>query len=234
LVVAAHPASAATILYGDFGPVPPGVRFNDVQESSVTDPLPLYGAPDLFVTGLDFDPTSFAATGNGGSQDITDAQLNITLEAAPSVGITSISLFEAGDYTLAGTGTTATQVLAGAILRAIVTQVDGVDVAPIDLLPVNASVGFNLAANPGVVQPWSLGLSLDVASQLGAGQNATRIELVIDDQLLAFTESSSIAFIAKKDFRIDVTTAMVPEPAALLLLLVAGTAWRARAARRPA
>jgi hypothetical protein len=214
------PSSAATISYGSFGPVPPGVMFADVEESSVTDPVPLFGPPDAFSVGLDFDPQSFVATSAGGPPpDITDGQLNFTIMSVPAVAITAISLFESGDYTLAGTGTAATQVLAGAIMQATVTQINGVDVAPINLVPVNASVGFNLAANAGLVQPWSLGLGLDVAGQLGPDQRATKIDVVIDNQLLAFSELNSVAFIAKKDFRIDVDTEVIPEPSTLLLLL---------------
>ena len=214
---AGHPASAASISYGDFGPVPPGVTFEDVQESSGTDPVPLFGAPTPFSVGLDFDPTSFAATASGGTLDITDGQLNLTLTGSAGVSFSSLNLFESGDYTLAGAGTTATQALAGAILRVTVTQINGVDVAPIALTPVNASVGFNLAANPGVVQPWSLGIGFNIAGQLGPDQHATQVELVIDNQLLAFSESGSLAFIAKKDFGFRVET--VPEASTVLLLL---------------
>jgi len=220
LLYAVSTASAASINYGDFGPIPPGVTFGTVTESSATDAVPLYGAPAPFPTGLDFDPAAFAATSSGGGQDITDGQLNFSVTADPSFAITSLNLFEAGDYTLAGGGTNATQALAGAILRVSVTQIGGVDVAPIGLSPVNGSVGFNLAANPGVVQPWSLGLSLNVAAQLDPEQRATRIEVVIDNQLLTFSEAATSAFIAKKDFRVDVGV-VIPEPSTLALLLVA-------------
>lgn len=217
LLGAASAASAASISYGDFGPVPPGVSFGGVQESSATDPVPLYGPPTAFSVGLDFDPAGFAATAAAGSQDITDGQLNFSVTTDASLGITDIGLSEAGDYTLAGGGTNATQVLAGAIIRVTVTQINGVDVAPISLAPVNASVAFNLAANPGIVQPWSIGLSANLAAQLGADERATGIEVVIDNQLLAFSEDATNAFIAKKDFRVDV--GVVPEPGTALLLL---------------
>ena len=49
-------ASAASISYGNFGPVPPATSFLDVEESSGTDTVPLYGPPTPFTTGLDFDP----------------------------------------------------------------------------------------------------------------------------------------------------------------------------------
>ena len=95
---------------------------------------------------------------NGGA-DITDGQLNLTFM---SPGLKTLSLHEAGDYTLLGGGTAATSAFAGAILRATVTEINGAAVAPIVLAPSNASVGFNLAANSGVTQPWSLGTSINV------------------------------------------------------------------------
>lgn len=230
-IATAGPVRAASINYGDFGPIPPGVAFLGVTESSATDPVPLYGPPSSFPVGLDFDPAGFAATASGGAQDITDGQLNLALATPADLGITQISLFEAGDYTLAGSGGEVTQALAGAIVRATVTQVNGVDVSPISLAPVNASVAFNLAANPGIVQPWSLGLSLNLAAQLDPSQRATRVEIAIDNQLLAFSETGSTAFIAKKDFRLDV--GVVPEPgtASLVLAALAGLAATSRRRR---
>jgi len=209
-------AHAATINYFNFGPVPPGYTFIDVTESSGTDAVPLYGPPVPFAIGLDFDPKNFIATSVGGGGDVTDGQLNFSVAAggkAPGIGV--INLFEAGDYSLSGAGTKATQVLAGAILRATVTEINGVKVAPINLIPVNASVSFDLVANPGIVQPWSLGLALNVAGQLAPGQNATRVDVVINNQLLAFSESATLAFIAKKDFVIGIIP--VPEPTTMLL-----------------
>ncbi|HEX3600612.1 MAG TPA: PEP-CTERM sorting domain-containing protein [Lacipirellulaceae bacterium] len=216
IAVAANPvARAATINYGNFGPVPPGVSFLQVTESSGTDPVPLYGPPTPFATGLDFDPAAFVASANGGGADITDGQLNFTVASSPNIGIGNISLFEGGDYTLAGSGTTATQVLAGAIITATVTEINGAPVAPFNLPSSNASVGFNLVANPGIVQPWTLGTGFNI--NLPPGQLATKVEFAIDNSLVALSESGSIAFIAKKDFRIDIMP-RVPEPATIALL----------------
>jgi hypothetical protein len=233
----ASPCCAASISYGDFGPVPPGVTFAGVVESSATDPVPLFGAPSLFAVGLDFDPMQFSASASAGSLDIADGQLNFIIESDPSVAITSISVLEAGDYSLAGVGNPATAALAGAILRATVTQIDGLNVAPLNLAPVNASVGFNLTANPGVLQPWSLGTTLNVAGQLGANQRATAVEVVIDNQLLALSEPNSLAWIAKKDFRIstetvDMQAIPIPEPATIPFIVSGCVAWGALPRRR--
>lgn len=227
---AAHPSFGASISYGDFGPIPPGITFGNVTESSGTDAVPLYGAPELVPGGIDFDPTGFVASATSGAQDITDGQLNLVLSGSSQVSITSIHLAELGDYSLAGAGTPATQALVGAVLHVTVTQINGVDVAPITLSAANGSISFNLVVNPGVVQPWSLGVTLDIAAQLGAEQRATRVEVAIDNQLLALSELGSLAFIAKKDFRLDVGTE-VPEPSLLLLLFGAGTVLSAAARR---
>ena len=221
-------ANAASISYGNFGPIAPGISFLNVTESSGTDAVPLYGAPDPYVTGLDFDPTSFVASAAGGSADITDGQLNFTVAGQKNgldiVAISGISLFEGGDYTLVGSGTPATQVQAGAILVVKVTEIDGTAVSPINLAPANAGIGFNLAANGGIVQPWSLGVLVDVEAQLlSLGVpfvvGATKAEVVINNSLVAISEPGSVAFIAKKDFVIDIVPESgelaIPEPATL-------------------
>jgi hypothetical protein len=224
LTSAAH---AALINYGNFGPAPPGVSFLQVTESSGSDPVPLYGAPTAFTTGLRFLPIGFVATSSGGGADITDGQLNLTLQGnvnlPNAVAINSVTVFEAGDYTKAGTGTPATSLFAGAIIRATVTEINGASVAPINLDPVNGSVNFAL---PGaaVAEPWSLGVTIDIAAQMaakgfGPAQRPTKVDLAINNSLVATSEANSVAFIAKKEFRVDVAGSpyIVPEPGALSL-----------------
>lgn len=205
-------AHAASISYGNFGPVPPGFTFINVTESSGTDPVPLYGPPSPFIVGLDFTPLGFTSFSNGGSADITDGQLNFTV-AGPSVD--SIQLTEAGDYTIAGAGTPATSVFAGAIIRATITQVNGLPVAPINVVPVNASFGDSL---PGtvIVGPWSLGLTLNIAAALPANQHATRVDISINNSLVTTSEPGTVAFIAKKEFQIRIPP-NIPEPATMAL-----------------
>jgi hypothetical protein len=224
-------ASGAAINYGNFGPVPPGVSFLSVTESSGTDPVPMYGPPTAFTTGLSFTPSNFVSSSTGGASDITDGQLNFTIVGSPNNSINNISLFEAGDYSLVGTGTTLTSVFAGAIIRATVTEINGVAVAPINLAPANGAVGFDLISDAGVVQPWALGTILNIASQLSVGQNATRVDISINNQLISLSEQASAAFIAKKTFQLDVATAPVPEPSSIglsVLLLSFGLGARRR------
>ncbi len=240
------PNHAATINYGNFNVPGTGISFQGVRESSATDAVPLYGAPDPFNLGLDFDPPSFVSTSSGGAADVTDGQLNFTVKgvanASGSVGVSAISLSEAGDYTLAGAGGPPTSVLAGAIIRATVTEINGVAVSPLGLIPVNASFGDSLPG-PVVVAPWSLGTLLNVAAQLAglgypAGTQATKVEVVIDNQLVSTSEPGTVAYIAKKDFRINLITDVVgnpiPEPGTLLLtaFAVCGVAVARRRNRR--
>lgn len=213
-------ARAASINYGNFGPVPPGIGFLQVIESSSTDAVPLYGPPSPFPIGLDFNPIGFGSNSSGGSADITEGQLNFTVSGNVNgvnlVEISFINLFESGDYTLAGAGTAATSVFAGAIMRATVTEVNGLAVAPINLVPVNASVGFSLPP-PIVAAPWSLGLGLNVQGQV---PGATKVEIVINNTLTSSSESTTASSIAKKDFQIEVTPGFViviPEPGSIAL-----------------
>ncbi len=222
LAATVAPCSAATINYGNFGPAA-GVSFLQVEETSITDALPLYGAPDLFAVGLDFDPAGFASTTTGGGIDTTIGQLNFSILTDPNVGITTVAVFEAGDYTLAGTGTALTSLTSGVILRVTVTQVNGVNIAPTNLIPVFGSVGFNLAANPGVAQPWSLGVGLDVDAQVtaafGPGSFATGLDVSIDNSLVTTSEDLSTAFDNKTEFQITLDTLVIPEPSTGLLVL---------------
>lgn len=227
LATIAPVAQAASISYGNFGPVSPGISFLNVSESSGTDPVPLYGAPDPYPTGMDFDPMSFVASAMSGGADITDGQLNFTVAGQSNggniVAVKTIKLSEGGDYTLAGSGTTATQAQAGAILAVKVTEIDGLSVAPITLSPVNAGNVYNLVANAGIVQPWSLSVLVDVKAQLLSlgvpfTVGATKAEVVINNQLVALSEAGSVSFIAKKDFVIDIgTDTGIPEPGTLAL-----------------
>ncbi len=226
-------AQAASISYGDFGPISPGISFLDVTESSGTDPVPLYGSPAPYVTGLDFNPKNFVASAAGGGADITDGQMNFTVMGQKNglniTAIGGINVNEGGDYTLFGTGTAATQAAAGVTLISVkVTEIDGVAVSPISLAPVSASIAYNLVANSGIVQPWSLQASIDISAQLTTLGHAfivgaTKADVAINNQLLAISEPSTVAFIAKKDFVVGIVPdlGVLPEPGTLALAGIA-------------
>jgi hypothetical protein len=214
-VAGALPARAASISYPDLGPIPPGFTFTGITESSITDGVPLYGAPTAFPIGLSFTPTGFASASSGGGIDLTDGQLNYTIVAGPgSGGISVISFSEGGLFSLSGTGTSNTEVLAGASLLVTVLELNGVAVAPINLTTSVSSLAYNLTANPGLNQPWNVSVTTNVASQLAglgyaSSQRATKASVVIDNSLVAISEGLSAAAITKADFDVHV----VPEPA---------------------
>ena len=221
---------SATINYGTFNVPAAGIMFQNVSESSGTDAVPMYGPPEPYNIGMDFDPANFTSSSGGGSADTTDGQLNFTImglvNANGYVGITHFNVFEAGDYTLFGAGGAGTGVAAGAIARATITQVNGLPVAPITLAPINASFGDSLPGSV-VVGPWSLGLFYNLSAGLPSGQVATKVEVAINNTLATSSEAGSTAFIAKKDFRIDLSTdvfgnPMVPEPTTLVLTALSG------------
>jgi hypothetical protein len=215
--------------YGNSPNVPPGFAFLGVTESSGTDPVPLYGPPDYLVGGVDFDPVGFSSSATGGASDITDGQLNFTLAGlvtGQQIGVIDlIGVSERGEFTLVGMGTSATSAFAVAAMRVTVTAIDGVAVSPILLSPIDVAIGPNLLSNPGLLRPWSLGLGIDIDSQLVTRGipfvgGATKIEVVIDNSLVSISEPGTVAFIAKKDFQIDFVSSfvpVVPEPATLAL-----------------
>ena len=221
LLGTASVSRAASISYGNFGPIPPGVMFVDVKESSGTDAVPLYGAPTPFTTGLDFDPTSFVSASAGGGADVTDGQLNFTVMAGNGKAITDLLISEAGDYTLAGIGTTVSSVSAGLSVASLkVLEVSGAPVSPITIAGPNASVTYNIVSNGGIGKPWSLGLNVPITVA-----NATKVEVALNNTMLAISEPTSVAFIAKKDFVVGISTIdrndIVPEPSAIALLVTA-------------
>lgn len=203
---------AAQINYGDFNSNPPGVMFLQVTESSASDAVPLYGAPTFVGLDLGFTPTpAFNASAGNGSVDVTDGQLNYTIMSA---GVTTVNASEGGNFSFSGVGAANTSVLAALSLRATVTQINGVDVSPIVLPQSSASVAFNMTANPAG-GPWSLATSVNVATLLaslgyGPGDNATKVDVVIDNQLVAVSELTSSATIEKTRFG-------VPEPGSMAL-----------------
>ena len=233
LVVAA--VTAAPINYGDFSDIPPGsVMYLDVTETANTpdDTEPLYGAPSVIGNKLDFDPAGFTAAAAAGTADLTDGQLNLTLMGAPAGpglvnAIKTIAISERGDYSLLGTGSAATQTnYAVSIAAVTVLEVSGVPVpgGHVSLPGASASGGDNLAAGTDSLTPWSLGPLYDVGAawaQTGRPGSPTKVEIAINDGLVAISEPLSAAFIAKKDFMIDTVSVVVdeiPEPTTMALL----------------
>ncbi|MGB5395764.1 MAG: VPLPA-CTERM sorting domain-containing protein [Gammaproteobacteria bacterium] len=208
---------AAPINYGDFSGT--SVMYLDVTETANTpgDTEPLFSSPTVTGNTLDFNPKGFAASAGGGGVDITDGQLNFMLRSIAGSAINSVIISESGDYTLFGTGSAVTSVLAAASFSYVsVLEVDGVALAnPLKLSSSSASFSLDLANNSGAASPWGLSLSVDVNAALtnaGVSFNggATRLDVALDNILGAISEPSSLALIAKKDFKLEVITEAFP------------------------
>jgi hypothetical protein len=228
---------AASINHGDFGPDPPGVTmYLDVTESSGTDPVPpeRYGPPQIDGDTLDFDPTGFVASATSGTADVTDIQLNLDimlleLNDVVAGGMETLLISESGEFSLLGTGTAATSVTAGVSVTVDILEVDGDPITPISVFASNSIMRDLVTDGPVALAPWSNGVLIEFGPVLTANGvdfdfGVTKAQLVFDDQLVAISEAASVAFIAKKDFRLEpgiVPNMPAPEPSAALLLFAA-------------
>lgn len=220
-------------MYGNASDIPPGVvLYTNVTESSTTELVPpaRFGAPTVSVNTLDFDPVSFGANATSGAADITDGQLNFGIKTLPGTGLTSLLFTEGGDYSLVGAGTAATQVIAGVSARVTIQAVDGIMLATPIVVFGSSSVDYDLAANAGVLQGWNNGLLVEfgpalVLAGIDFESGVTMAEVAVDDQLIAISQPTSIAFIAKKDFVVtpggDLETNEIPEPTSALIGVLA-------------
>ncbi len=218
-------AYAAPINYGDF--VGTSVMYIDVTETANTpgDNTPLFSSPTITGNMLDFNPQGFSASASGGSADITDGQLNFMLQGLSGNAITDITFNESGDYTLFGSGTAATSLFYALTISSVsVLEIDGVALSsPVFLPGANVSGSDNLSGGNELGSLWNLSLNYDVNAGLASAgvlfnTGATRLDIVLDNTLGAISEPSTIAMVAKKDFRIDVGTSVVPIPASIWLL----------------
>lgn len=239
LSLSALQARAVPINYGNFNGT--SVMFLGVTEDSATDPTPLFGAPTPSGNGLLFSPlAAFSATSTGGSPpDITDGKLSMVIMTSGADRIEDITVSERGDYTLAGVGTAVTNVAVGAPVNLTLLELDGVGVTPVSIfmgnVPFSPSGGtYNLVSDPGTGVPWMGSLTVDVDAALAAmniSGRATKIRLVMDNTLVAFSEQGTTAFIAKKDGTVGID-ANVPEPSTWALLTLGVVALGLAARRR--
>lgn len=215
----ASPALAAPINYGDFSGI--SVDYLQVTENSITDPVPLFGAPAVVGDSLVFTPLGFGATSTGGGIDVTDGLVTTVVMATGGAPIVEVKLHEFGDYTLFGAGTAATQTAVATPTFLTILQVDNVDITPLN---VNANAvmtpsggTFNLVSDAGIGILWEGNLSFDVPAILAANSisgNATKAILTLNNTLIAASQAGSTAFIQKKGVIISV---LVPEPSTVAM-----------------
>jgi hypothetical protein len=232
----ASSASAASVSYA--GPLVGNTVIysvdatHSVTESSVTDPLPLYGAPTLAGDSLDFNPIGFGSFASNGGLDITDGQLTFMVAAKPGQAINNIQFDEAGAVSLlgiGGAGTSASDKLSVFINIQAVNGVgiNAINLGPNDFLPqpiFTPKGSFNLATDGNLnLAPWSGQLSVTfqpflLAHGFKATDVVTKISVNLDNQLMTTSERGTSALIDKKDFFIIRTN--TPEPASCVLALM--------------
>lgn len=212
LMVVSSPA--ATINYGDYLGAGPGeVDFLGVSESSVTDPLPLFGTPWRTGNTLLFSPTGYAASAADGSSDVTASTLEMVVESPDGFWLSDILVGELGDGLLSGTGTAATSATVVGLL--VVTNLDTGTVyqAPLSVTPEPPYV---LPDDEGFFT-WSGDATLVGLFQPDEDVFVKRISLRFDNILSATSEDGTTSFIEKKHVNGTFIT-LIPEPASLLML----------------
>jgi len=218
------------------------VTYVAVTESSITDPVPLFGAPVVSGDSLDFTPISFAANSNLHVPAVDQTDGHLTFMVVPNTvggAIQNIQFGEGGGYTVGGFGTSQTFVDVSGVGNIDVFEIDGVPISK-ETIPIKLTfshgnnAGFNdngewhLVPQGFVNDAWSGGQFIDIKQILiDRGHTvvggATKISVALDNKLYAQSEIEGTAQIDKKDF-FTITT-NVPEPTSCLLAmfgLVAG------------
>jgi MYXO-CTERM domain-containing protein len=244
-LLVARPALSAPINYGDFSGNT--VSYLQVTEdaNSAGDNPPLFGPPTVAGDSIDFDPVGFNASTQNGGTDITDGNLKFSIKAKTGHAITNLSIAEAGDVTLGGFGTDTTFASVTTHIFLDVVEVDGVPINTVSnnnlSIPFNPSGGtFGLGTDGGggplFSSSWSGQASVNLNSFLTSQGvpfvfGATKVNINLDNTLLAISQQDTSVLIAKKNANGVVITVNTPEPATGLLALL-GLAGLAASRRR--
>jgi hypothetical protein len=207
LALAPTGARAASILYGDFAGAT--LTFQGVTESSITDGLPLYGAPTAAGDSLSFSPTF--ASGAAGSSDTTSGTLSITIQANPGEFLQQILVAESGVYAFTNSLAQPAAPTAQANVSGLLTVTDlangtGVRTAVLVALPGGTFTGTGAGSEGG---SWSASAAIDLT-----GLGLTRVRVVFNNNLQTLADAGATASIAKR----QITITNTPEPTAALLL----------------
>lgn len=226
-------SAQATTNYTDV--IGTSVSFTGINETSTTDPEPLFDQPGGIGNQLLFFPATFSASASGAfGYDETSSLLNLTISGnGPLDTIDQVNISEFGDVTLSGVGTSATGTFAAMAGYLTVTETTGGPIAPV-IIPIlgvfTPSDTLDLITNPGATL-WSATYSVDVTSYVA---NATVAELQLDNNLFAYSEAGTTATIQKKVVSGPaVIIEVVPEPGTFLMVAggLLGLAVRSRRRR---
>ncbi|MGA2060504.1 MAG: PEP-CTERM sorting domain-containing protein [Thermoguttaceae bacterium] len=210
------------------------VNYTDIQENPTRlsvppslDPPPTFGQP-AGSDSLGFPNLSFKAASSGGSFDLADSKLSMTITAKNNTpGISAVSFTEFGDFTLVRSGLTSDpSAEAKAIGWVTVEEINGAPISPFVVIPNLSGAQFDDlfhltdSQTSQLSMPWSGSLNFDVTDAIrDAGYNtgyATKVSLSLDNSLLAISDANSASDIQKKG--VTITTNTVPEPSVIIML----------------
>lgn len=211
LAALAPALQAAPINYGDF--VGNTVMYQDVTESSITDPIALFGPPSVAGDQLNFSPVDFLASGSDGAVDQTVGVLKADLVAAEGQYIDKVTVEELFSFDINGDSGSAVSI-AGLLVLVDLTPGHGGQVYQAPLL-VQDFVG------PPYIGP-TFGTDWLATAVLNlAGLEITHAAVTFNDILQASSRDGVTAWIEKTDITLRVDT---PEPGSLALLAAGMTA----------
>lgn len=232
-LMAAAPALGSPIPYGNLNGNT--VEYQQITESSTTDDgTALFGTPSISGDSLRFSPMNFGITASDGAHDIMDGTLLTTLVATGGHRIEKLKFTERGDYTLAGPGGAGTHTQVTNTIFLTITDIDGGSIPPIEPLGISMTFTpnggyYSLPGNAGQTIPWAGSVWIDVTALIdaeypGQGRKATKLDIKLDNQLSAYSEMGTDAYIKKKTATGSAITveAITPEPATVGLLLLGG------------
>lgn len=196
-LVASAGAGAATVSLAGNGF---SVSYDDALNS-------LFGTPTLVGNLLSFTPSGFSVGSIGGRPGILDAVFDFQVTAGEGYRLDSVSLFEAGNYTMMGSGASfgvASVMNVASLDNGGVTTIGGAGVFA-------GSPSFSTGS-------WRTGSDGYTAAGLSSGL----LDITLDATLFATASNSSFVKASLDTAQISFDVAqvpLVPEPSAYLMLL---------------
>jgi hypothetical protein len=190
--------------------------YDNIVETSVTNPLPMFGAPSAGAGNtMTFPMPSFTATASDNAVDLVAGALEFTFDADPGLFVNTLSIFESGAYDVTGAGGTVS--VSGALTLRYFDDLTQQFVTLADPIHLVVSPG----GVPGGAFPVdSTGMGTWLGAALidlgGLGIQSSHVILAMDNILAASALPSGTVTISKDELTINTT--LIPEPASVALM----------------